>query len=118
MNKAELNKQAVKTILASIKIAWQTDPKLWHNLVLNPKFWENISHQLEEITDWGGQDDALLAEVVARFKTEAANLPLKVQVKKLADLLLGGWKNAKAYASLQHELGKLTDQINNKSAES
>ena len=114
MNKDELNKEAVKTTLASIKIAWQTDPKLWRSLVLNKKFWEEVSHLLEAIADWGEQDDALLAKVVARFKSETANLPLDIQVKKLADLLLGGWKNTKMQASLRQELKELTDRINKK----
>ncbi|HBH16728.1 MAG: hypothetical protein UV57_C0011G0013 [Parcubacteria group bacterium GW2011_GWD2_43_10] len=118
MNKDELNKEAVKTTLASIKIAWQTDPKLWRSLVLNKKFWEEVSHLLEAIADWGEQDDALLAKVVARFKSETANLPLDIQVKKLADLLLGGWKNTKMQASLRQELKELTDRINKKSAKS
>lgn len=104
MSKKDLYQETIKTMLAGIKIAWQADKRLWQKIVLDHNFWEKISQQLEEIANWNTNDDKIVAKIVAEFKNQTANLSSEEKIKKLAEVLRGGWKITKAQTSLRYKI--------------
>ena len=108
-------KETVKTFLAGIKIAWRIDPKLWHRVIIKPSFWEKISSELEEMAGWTKQDEKLVDIIVANFKDEAATLSTEKKLERLEQILRGGWKQAKAHASVRQKITALMRRLRKKS---